>query len=113
MKKIYYYGNPIYGLNELEVKDELYLKGESIEPVLEYIVSDYDIEMRKFAENRWISVYAPYNDEEIYVHDTMFGKHIIMSYNKEKITEWYKEALEEKRKSLNKELEELKKLVEV
>lgn len=107
MKKIYYYNKtyPEYGLQELEVKDELYLVGKDIK-VLQYIAVDYDIHTDKKAEDMWINIYAPYEDEEIYQYDCNggIGSHYIMSYNKEKINDWYKDDFNSKKKYLEERL---------
>ena len=105
MKQIYYYNQrfPEYGIKSFEVLDELYLVGKDIK-CLNYLVADFDVEMECEAENRWISVYTPYKDEDdILVHDREFNNNLILCYDKEKITEWWqgefnmqKERLEER-----------------
>lgn len=111
MKKIYYYNQryPEYGIKQVEVKDELYLIGKDIK-ALEYIVVDYNIELDRKAEYIWISVYSPYEDEEIYVHDNNegFNAHYIMSYNKEKLLEWWKDNFNNQKELLEERLEKFK-----
>ena len=103
MKKIYYYNQayPEYGVQELDVKDELYLVGKDIK-VLEYIVVDYDIAMNIKAKDMWINVYTSYDDEDIY--NCNIGGKYIMSYNKEKINDWYKYDFDSKKKYLEERL---------
>lgn len=93
-KKVYYFNRlyPEYGIKEIQIKDILYLVGKKIK-IIEYLIADYDIEMECKDNDRWISVYCPYEDEEILVHDnsrSKYGNDIIMSFNKEKIEQWYK-----------------------
>lgn len=69
MKRVYYYLRkyPEYGIKDFEIKDV--------------------IEMEYKDEDKWISVYQPYEDEDILVHDkshTLYGFDYILSFDKEK-----------------------------
>lgn len=117
---IYYYNAkyPYYGIDELEVKEELYLissKGFKAKILgVQYLVSDYNLSYgakNKTEYENWISVYTSYDDEEIFRHDEN-NSYYLMSYNKDKLSELYKQTVRSKeevlRKDLNK-IEELKK----
>ena len=47
------------------------------------------------AKDMWINVYTSYDDEDIY--NCNIGGKYIMSYNKEKINDWYKYDFDSKK----------------
>ena len=110
MKKVMYYYNrkyPEYELEKVPVSDEEYLirKGWKI---LNGIIANYDIcNMRKCEEEHFITLYSTY-DEEIYIHDNTFGNELVFSHNKERITQWRNEDIENTIHKLEERLNNLK-----
>lgn len=111
MKKVYYYSRlyPEYGIKSFYAKDLLYLKGKNIK-ILEYLVSEFDISTEQVSEEDdfWISVYSPYEDEDIFVHDkphSAYGSDYIMSFNKEKLKEWFEITCNSQKEKLENRLQ--------
>jgi len=109
MKKIYYYNRlyPEYGIKSFNVLDELYLVGKKVR-VLQYLVANYDIERDIKDSRRWINIYSPFDDEEIFAYDkshTRYGCDCILSFNKEKLTKRFKESFLYQKEHLSKRLQ--------
>ncbi len=108
-KILYYYNRKMPDkLNKVEVIDILYLTGKNIKSI-QYVVTKYNIEYarKKTKEDYWFSVYTPYEDEEIFVHEGQFFT-FEASFNKEKITKRFEEQRKYKIKDLEQYLKQLK-----
>lgn len=109
-KTIYYYNRkyPEYAITEIPVNDEEFLVRSDWKS-LSGVLANYDICcMRPCKEERFISLYSPYEDKDIYVHDTTLGNELIFSYNKELITQWREDDIEHTIHKLEKRLNNLK-----
>ena len=110
MKKIYYYNRkyPEFGIKGIEVKDEEY-QVNSKDKWLVGIYSDYDIEWCHTVEGAayFISLYSPYNEEGIYVHDNTVGNELVFSYDLDKIIDWINGDIEIQEAKLRIRLERL------
>lgn len=109
MKKIYYYNRkyPEYEIKEMEVLDELYIKGKDTE-YLYAITSMWSIDMD--CEEDWdriYHVYTPCDDGEILIHDSNLGNEIAMSFNKKIIEEWHEEDCQSLQHKLQERLKKL------
>lgn len=109
MRKIYYYSRrfPEFGIKSFDVLDELYLIGKEVK-ALEYVVANYDIERDIQDDERWISVYSPFDDDELFAHDSAhstYGCDYILSFNKDKLYDRYKESYLYQKDNLKKRLE--------
>lgn len=108
-KKIiyYYYEKCPDKIYELEVIDELYVTGKTITPYLKYLVVNYDIDNYHESDySIWLDVYNPYHDEEdIFVHDRgPMRNAAILSFNRDKIIEWFSREKQNRIKWHQKEL---------
>lgn len=115
MKKIIYYYNrkyPEYDIEKIPVNDEEYLVRKGWK-ALNGIIANYDICCGQLSETEnFISLYCPYEDKEMYIHDTTLGNELAFSYNKELITQWRNEDIEYTIHKLKKRLKKLKKVGE-
>jgi len=113
MKKIIYYYTrkyPEYELEKIPVNDEEYLVRKGWKS-LNGIIANYDICcMKKCDEEHFISLYSPYEDKEIYIHDDTFGNELVFSYNKKLITQWRNEDIDFTIHKLEKRLNNLKEI---
>ena len=96
--RIYYYSRlyPEFGVKSFVVKDELYLVGKDVK-VLEYLVADYDLETDTEGSERWIRVYAPYEDQDLLVYDksiSKFGSDYFLCFNEKKLRERHQESFD-------------------
>lgn len=111
MNKIIYCYNrkyPEYDIEKIPVNYEEYLlcKGHK---TLNGIYTNYDINCGcKCKQEYFVSLYSPYENEEIYSHDNTFGSELVFSYNKELIRQWRSEDIELLIYTLNKRLKCLK-----
>lgn len=107
---MYYYNRkyPEYDLEKVPVNDEQYIIN-SENKYLDGIYANYDIScMQRCEEEYFISLYSPYEDKEIYVHDTSLGNELVFSYNKELIKGWRDGDIENTIHKLEKRLNKLK-----
>lgn len=110
MKKIYYYNRkyPEFDITEIIVNDEELLVRKDWQG-LNGIIANYDICcMKPSKEEYFISLYTPYEDEEIHIHDTTTGCELAFSYNKELLQQWRNEDIKSTIHKLEKRLKELK-----
>lgn len=111
-KIAYFYSQkfPQHGLRQFEVTDEIFLTGKTINKTLNYLVTNYDFSMYRCKDNSdWISIYIDFDDEEILMHEDTLNRYII-SYNKEKIEQLFKKAIDRKEKDLLRDLERIEKI---
>lgn len=109
-KKIYYYNRkyPEFDIKEITVNDEELLVRKDWQG-LNGIIANYDICCMKPSEEEYfISLYSPYEDKEIYIHDTTLKSELAFSYNKELLQQWRNEDIECTIHKLEKRLKELK-----
>lgn len=109
-KEMYFYNRkfPEREITKIIVNSEELLVWKDCKQ-LSGIYTNYYIACLMPSENEYyISLYSPYEDEEIYVHDNTFGHELIFSYNQELINEWRNEDIELEIHKLEKRLKELK-----
>ena len=109
-KEMYFYNRkfPEYEITKIIVNSEDYLVSKDFK-TLYAIHTNYDISCLIPSETEYyISLYQPYEDKEIYVHDNTFGNELIFSYNQELINEWRKEDIELQIHRLEERLKKLK-----
>jgi uncharacterized lipoprotein YddW (UPF0748 family) len=109
-KKIYYYNRkyPEFDIKEIIVNDEELLVRKDWQS-LNGIISNYDICCMKPSEEEYfISLYSPYEDKEIYIHDTTIGNELAFSYNKKLLQQWRNEDIEYTIHKLTKRIKALK-----
>ncbi len=113
MKKVIYYYNrkyPEYDIEKIQVNDEEYLVRKDWKS-LSGILANYDIScMLPSEDEHFISLYCPYEDKEMYIHDTTLGNELAFSYNKKLITQWRNEDIEYTIHKLEKRLNNLKEI---
>ena len=111
MKKIMYYYNrkcPEYEIEKVPVNYEQYIVNK-YDKVLDGIYANYDISSMQRCETEYfISLYSPYEDNEIYIHDTTLHNELAFSYNKELINEWRNEDINNTIHYLEKRLKRLR-----
>lgn len=109
-KEMYFYNRkfPEYEITKIIVNSEELLVWKEYQQI-SAIHTNYDISCLIPSETEhYISLYQPYDDEEIYVHDNTFGNELIFSYNKELINEWRNEDIKTQINRLEERLKKLK-----
>lgn len=111
-KKIYFYNRkyPEYDIKQIKVNDEEYLVRKGWKS-LNGVIVNYDICcMKEIEEEHFISLYSPYEDKDIYIHDTTLGSELVFSYNKKIIEQWRKEDIEFLKHKLEKRIKLLEEI---
>lgn len=113
--KIYYY-NPKYpehGIDELPLVDIKYITSviDGRDLYIYAVVSTKDIETGENLHYRHqYNIYNPYaEDDDMYMYDLIGDRHRILSFNREKLEEWWQEDVRVEISKLKSRLEELEK----
>jgi hypothetical protein len=94
-KEMYFYNRkfPEYEITKIIVNSEELLVWKDYQEI-NGIYTNYDISCLIPSDTEhYISLYKPYEDDEIYVHENTFRNELIFSYNKELINEWRNEDI--------------------
>lgn len=112
--RIMYYYNPKYpeyGIEELPIDDIAWvthtITGEH--KYIHSVYSKYSIETGMTNDfTQGYSIYCPYEeDEDMYVYDLPGNRERILSFNREKLVEWWKEDVKTQYNIMKKRLEDL------
>ena len=111
MRKIIFYYNrkyPEYDINKIPVNYEQFTINK-YDKWLNGIYANYDIcTMQTSKTEYFISLYSPYEDKDIYIHENTFNNELAFSYNKKLINEWRNEDISNTIHKLEERLKELK-----
>ena len=114
-KKVYYYNPkyPEYGIEELLVDDIAWIT-HTMTGAYKYIhciYSKFNIETG--AEEDFTQAYHTYNpyteDDDMFVYDLPGNRERILSFNREKLVEWWQEDVKTQYNIMKKRLEDLEK----
>lgn len=109
-KEMYFYNRkyPEHKIEKIIVNSEELLVWKDYQQI-SAIYTNYDIACYMPSEyEHYISLYKPYEDDEIYSHDNSLGNELIFSYNQELINEWRNEDIKLEIHRLEKRLKKLK-----
>lgn len=109
-KEIYYYNRkyPEYKITKISVNSEEHTIGKDYD-YLSGIYANYDIScLAPIANEHFISLYSPYEDDEIYIHETTFKSELAFSYNLELLNQWRNDDIEHNIIQLKIRLKQLK-----
>lgn len=110
MKEIYSYIRqyPEIEIQKIMVNSEEFVVGEDYK-YLNGIYINYDINnYTEIEDEMYVHLYAPYEDENIYVYDNSYGNQILFSYNLDLIKERRNEDIERISNKLEERLNKLK-----
>ena len=114
MKEIYSYIRqyPEIEIKKIMVNSEEFVVGEDYK-YLNGIYINFDVSNYiEIEDEMYVRLYAPYEDENIYVYDNSLGNQILFSYNLDLIKEWRNEDIERIQNRLEERLNKLKKGLE-
>lgn len=114
MKKIYSYIKqyPEVEIKKIIVNSEEFVVGKDYK-YLNGIYINYDINnYTEIEDEMYVRLYAPYEDENIYVYDNSYGNQILFSYNLDLIKERRNEDIERISNKLEERLNELKREID-
>ena len=109
-KEIYFYNRkyPEHEIIKIIVNDEELIISKDYKRI-SGIYTNYDISCLMPSENEYyISLYNPYEDEEILIHENTFHNELVFCYNFDLINEWRNEDIKLEIHKLEKKLKELK-----
>ena len=113
-KEIYYYNPkyPEYGIEALPITYIQWLSTSTNDDAPRYIHgigSDVNIETgQKETYGCYYSLYNPYTeDDDMFVHDLPGNRERILSFNREKLVEWWREDVRTQYNIMKKRLEDL------
>ena len=113
-KEIYYYNPkyPEYGIETLPITYIQWLSTSTNDDAPRYIHgigSDVNIETgQKETYGCYYSLYNPYTeDDDMFVHDLPGNRERILSFNREKLVEWWREDVRTQYNIMKKRLEDL------
>lgn len=109
-KEIFYYNRkyPEYEITKINVNSEEHIVGKDYK-YLNGIYVNYDISCLVPSENEYfISLYSPYEDDDIYIYETTFKSELAFSYNLELLNQWRNSDIEHSINQLEKRLKQLK-----
>ena len=107
---MYYYNRkfPEYDMEKVPVNYEQFLVTK-YDKVLDGIYANYDLSFQRTSNTEYfISLYSPYEDKDIYIHENTLKNELAFSYNKELLSEWRKEDIERNIYCLERRLKHLK-----
>ena len=110
MKEIYSYIKqyPEIEIKKIMVNSEEFVVGKDYK-YLNGIYINYDINhYTEIEDEMYVRLYAPYEDENIYVYDNSLGNQVLFSYNLYLIKKWRNEDIERISNRLEERLNKLK-----
>lgn len=109
-KEMYFYNRkyPEHEITKIIVNDAELIISKAYKRI-SGIYTNYDISCLMPSENEhYISLYNPYEDEEILIHENTFCNELAFSYNFDLINEWRNEDIKSEIHKLEKRLKALK-----
>lgn len=109
-KEMYFYNRkyPEHEITKIIVNSEELLVWKDYQ-IINAIYTNYDISCLMPSEiEHYISLYQPYEDEEIYIHENTFHNELVFCYNFNLINEWRNEDIKLEIHKLEKRLKQLK-----
>lgn len=112
-KEIYYYNPkyPEYGIETLPIDDVAMISYSAMgeKKCLHSVYSKYDIETGQELDwTRGYTLYCPYEeDDDMYMYDLPGNRERILSFNREKLEEWWYEDVKTRYNIMKKRLEDL------